>query len=70
MSVMSSEQKSEIPLCVDLDGSLVNTDTLVESAVQLIKASPFYIFAMMLWLFSGKANLKEQIASRTNLATE
>jgi 4-hydroxybenzoate polyprenyltransferase len=65
-----SPTNSDIPLCVDLDGSLVNTDTLVESAVQLIKASPFYIFSMMLWLFSGKANLKEQIASRTNLAVD
>ncbi len=57
----------EIPLCVDLDGTLVNTDTLVESAVLLAKINPFYIFAMIFWLLSGKANLKEHIASRTTL---
>jgi 4-hydroxybenzoate polyprenyltransferase len=54
-------------LCVDLDGTLVNTDTLVESAVLLAKVNPLYILAMIFWLFFGKANLKEQIASRTQL---
>ena len=70
MSEMSSNQNSDIPLCVDLDGTLVNTDTLVESAVLLVKVNPLYLLAMVFWLFSGKANLKEQIASRTKLAVE
>lgn len=55
------------PLCVDLDGTLVNTDTLIESALMLAKKNPLYLFAMLIWLLSGKANLKEQIASRTVL---
>jgi 4-hydroxybenzoate polyprenyltransferase len=57
----------QIPLCVDLDGSLVNTDTLVESAILLVKANPFYILAMCFWLFWGKARLKEEIAVRAAL---
>jgi 4-hydroxybenzoate polyprenyltransferase len=57
----------QIPLCVDLDGTLVNTDTLVESAILLVKANPLYILAMCFWLFRGKANLKEKIAARTTL---
>jgi 4-hydroxybenzoate polyprenyltransferase len=57
-------------LCVDLDGTLVHGDTLIESAVLLVKSNPLYLFAMVLWLFSGKAGLKEQIASRTRLAVE
>lgn len=57
-------------MCVDLDDTLVNSDTLVESGVLLVKANPLYLFVMMLWLFSGKANLKEQIASRTRLSVE
>jgi 4-hydroxybenzoate polyprenyltransferase len=64
----SAEEKDSIPLCVDLDGTLVNSDTLVESAVLLVKANPFYLFSLVFWLFSGKAYLKEQIASRTNVA--
>lgn len=57
----------QIPLCVDLDGTLVNTDTLVESAILLLKANPLYILAMCFWLFWGKAKLKENIAVRTTL---
>ena len=67
---MSENKNDDIPLCVDLDGSLVNTDTLVESAVQLLKINPLYIFSMLIWLSSGKANLKEQIALRTKLVVE
>lgn len=59
--------QQQVPLCVDLDGSLVNTDTLVESALLLVKANPLYFFAMLVWLLSGKANLKEQIAARSPL---
>lgn len=54
-------------LCVDLDGTLVNTDTLVESALLLIKRNPFYLVAMVFWLVGGKANLKEKIANRVSL---
>jgi 4-hydroxybenzoate polyprenyltransferase/phosphoserine phosphatase len=55
------------PLCVDLDGTLVNTDTLVETSLLLLKRNPLYFLMMFVWLLSGKANLKEQIASRTHL---
>ena len=54
-------------LCVDLDGTLVNTDTLVESALLLIKLNPLYLVAMVFWLVGGKANLKEKIANRVSL---
>ncbi len=57
----------EPPLCVDLDGTLVNTDTLVESALLLAKLNPLYVFAMLFWLLAGKANLKEKIACRITL---
>ncbi|MEZ5501330.1 MAG: hypothetical protein R3E50_01265 [Halioglobus sp.] len=55
------------PLCVDLDGTLVNTDTLIESVVLLAKSNPLYILAMLAWLFTGKARFKENVAKRTSL---
>ena len=67
MHSASNKQKVSVPLCVDLDGTLVNTDTLVESALLLVKKNPLYIFVLFIWLLSGKAQLKEQIASRTTL---
>jgi 4-hydroxybenzoate polyprenyltransferase len=50
------------PLVVDLDGTLVLTDTLVESIIELIKRSPFNIFMLAFWLISGRGLLKAKIA--------
>ncbi|MDZ7783927.1 MAG: UbiA family prenyltransferase [Halioglobus sp.] len=60
-------QTDTVPLCVDLDGTLVNTDTLVESALLLLKKNPAYLLLMLYWLCKGKAHLKEQLALRTSL---
>ncbi|HFT5239573.1 TPA: UbiA family prenyltransferase [Yersinia enterocolitica] len=57
----------ETPLCIDLDGTLVRTDTLVESFFLLIKKNPFYAFLCVLWLLSGKASLKSEIAKRVTM---
>lgn len=57
-----------MPLFVDLDGTLVKTDLLVESALLLLKRAPWAVFAMLLWLLrSGKAGLKAEIAKRVEL---
>jgi 4-hydroxybenzoate polyprenyltransferase len=61
------QSEGAIPLCVDLDGTLVHSDTLAETALLLLKRNPLYIFSMLVWLFSGKANLKEQIAARAEI---
>jgi 4-hydroxybenzoate polyprenyltransferase len=52
------------PLCVDLDGTLIRGDTLVESAVALLARAPWLLFAMFWWLLGGKAHLKAKIAAR------
>ncbi len=55
------------PLCVDLDGTLIRSDLLLESFVLLIKRNPLYVFLVPFWLLRGKSVLKEQIASRVEL---
>ncbi len=55
------------PLCIDLDGTLIHSDLLIESALSLLKKNPFFIFAMLLWLTKERANLKRQIAIRITL---
>lgn len=55
------------PICVDLDGTLINTDTIIESTIHLIKTKPSNIFLLAVWLLKGKANLKHQIARRASL---
>ncbi|MBM3547587.1 MAG: UbiA family prenyltransferase [Alphaproteobacteria bacterium] len=55
----------QIPLVVDLDGTLIKTDLLVEGALRLIRRQPLTIFAMLGWLVSGgKARLKAEVAAR------
>ena len=54
-------------LYVDLDGTLVNTDLLLESFYRLLAKNFLYLFVIPFWLLKGKANLKHQIASRVNL---
>ena len=53
-----------VPLVIDLDGTLVRTDLLVECLVTLLKHDPLYIFALPFWLLKGKAAFKREIASR------
>jgi 4-hydroxybenzoate polyprenyltransferase len=66
--VDSSEQSlAEPPLAVDLDGTLVRTDLLLESLLVLLKRKPLSIFVLPLWLFRGKAYFKQQIARRVSL---
>jgi len=56
-----------IPLCVDLDGTLIRTDLLHESTLKLLRGEPHLLLALPLWLGSGKASLKRQIAGRVSL---
>ncbi|HZV98906.1 MAG TPA: UbiA family prenyltransferase [Methylophilaceae bacterium] len=57
----------QTPLCVDLDGTLIKTDLLLESFLVLIKRNPLYIFQCLLWLLHGKAYMKAEIAKRIKL---
>jgi 4-hydroxybenzoate polyprenyltransferase/phosphoserine phosphatase len=55
-------------LCVDLDGTLIHSDLLLESLLLLLKQNPLYVFAAVLWLVrGGKARLKDEIAARVTL---
>lgn len=59
-----------IPLAVDLDGSLTYTDTLHESTLKLLSKQPLNVFRLPLWLYQGKATLKNKIAQKIELNPE
>lgn len=63
---MANESNSP-PLFVDLDGTLIKADLLVESMLALIKQSPWIVFSMLIWLLAGKARFKAEIARRVTL---
>ncbi|MCP3999498.1 MAG: UbiA family prenyltransferase [Gammaproteobacteria bacterium] len=66
---MQSDTKLNInvPLVVDVDGTLINTDLLHESVFALLKINILYLFMLPLWLLKGKGYLKQQIADRVVL---
>ena len=64
---MTQQTPVSIPLCVDLDGTLIKTDLLWESLVQLINRNPLYAFVLPFWLLRGRTCLKTQIARRVQL---
>lgn len=51
----------QIPLCVDLDGTFLLTDSLLESILGAIKLKPIVLLLIPFWLLKGRANLKSQI---------
>ncbi|QMU61450.1 MAG: UbiA family prenyltransferase [Gammaproteobacteria bacterium] len=57
----------EVPLCVDLDGTLIKTDLLLESIIQLVKRNPFYLIISIGWLLKGKAYFKSEVAKQINI---
>ena len=63
-------QRSEAPpLCVDLDGTLLQSDMLLESFFAMIRERPVSVLQVPLWLVKGKAHLKAQIARRVDFAS-
>ena len=55
------------PLCVDLDGTLVKSDTFVDSLMVLARRHPLAFLRTPVWALQGKAHLKSQVASLVTL---
>ncbi|MEN9461521.1 MAG: hypothetical protein RIS84_1541, partial [Pseudomonadota bacterium] len=62
-----NQENTQTPLCVDLDGTLIASDTLWESFLILLRQSPWCIFFVPLWLMRGKSYFKQQITERVSL---
>ncbi len=58
---------AKLPLCVDLDGTLIHSDMLLESFVRLLRQHFFSIFLLPFWLLQGRARLKHEIARRVTI---
>lgn len=55
------------PLIVDLDGTLIKTDLLLETANQLLTRQPWQIFRLCHWFALGRSRLKAQLAMSTTI---
>ena len=52
-----------IPLCVDLDGTLVKSDTLLDTVIVLARQSPASLLRFPKWVAEGKASFKRKVSS-------
>lgn len=58
---------TQLPLAVDLDGTLLKSDMLLESFLVMIRNNPLTLFLVPFWLLKGKAWMKAQIALRAEI---
>lgn len=67
----TGEGQAAAPLVVDVDGSLVAGDLLVEGVARLLSVSPLRLFALPFWLAAavvrGRAGLKRRVAEAVPL---
>ncbi len=71
MEVINVVSNPKIPLVIDLDGTLVLTDTLQESIALFLKKNPLLnIFLLLRWFLMGKAKFKELISKQVELEVE
>ncbi len=59
--------ENQIPLVVDLDGTLIKTDLLWESLARLLRQNPLRFFQVLFWWTRGRAFLKQQLARRITI---
>jgi 4-hydroxybenzoate polyprenyltransferase/phosphoserine phosphatase len=66
-TVPSENLTSVTALCVDLDGTLVKSDTLVDSALALARHRPASLLQLPGWVLQGKAALKRHLTAAVTL---
>ena len=59
-----------VPLIVDLDGTLINTDLLHEGFLIFLKKNIFNLFRCLIWLINGKSNLKKNLSEHVKIPYE
>ena len=70
MTEQPTERVESVPLVVDLDGTLLRTDTLWESVVHLAKHRWTSLWLLPVWVLRGKAYFKHRVATIVDLPVE
>jgi 4-hydroxybenzoate polyprenyltransferase len=70
MNAPQDQRSLERPLVVDLDGTLLRSDLLFETAFDVFGRDPFSLIPIVRSLFSGKASLKNYLAQNSDLNPE
>lgn len=67
---MNMINQNSFPLVVDLDGTLIKTDILMEQVIAFVRLNPLHFILILIWFFQGFAKLKYEVYRRTNLIAE
>ena len=65
-----ADAAAEVPLCVDLDGTLVKSDTLVDAVLLLMRQQPQTPLHWPGWVSKGRAGFKREVTSRAVVEVE
>jgi len=63
-------ENTAVPMCVDLDGTLVKSNTLVDSVLTLARLRPLDLLRVPGWIAQGRAQFKRYVAERVMLDVE
>lgn len=53
---------SRIPICVDLDGTFIRSDLLLEGVLRFLRHRPADAWRLIPWTLAGKTRLKSELA--------
>ena len=66
-TIGTSANESSVPLCVDMDGTLIRTDIIWESIARLLKKKPLILLALPFWLIRGRAYFKQRLSAHVEV---
>ena len=67
---VSPSKPTSVPLVIDLDGTLIRSDLLMEALLPLVRRNPPLGSRLVVWLFSGKAKFKHKVANAFEINPE
>ncbi len=54
--------KNSLPLAIDLDGTLIKSDTVQQSVMDFLRQHPWKFFMIIMWFLKGRAHLKKALS--------
>ena len=67
---MIKTNSSAVPLCVDLDGTLIHTDVLWEGIKFLLRRKPFTLLGLLPLLRGGRAPFKKAVSAASTVSVD
>ena len=70
MPAVETDVPAGVPICVDLDGTLVKSDTLLDTVLAMTRQKPAEVLRIPGWIAQGKAAFKRHLTASVTLDVE